>query len=462
MFDSLSDRLGGIFDKLTKRGALREADVDEALREVRIALLEADVALEVVKDFVAQVRERAVGQEVLKSVTPGQLVIKIVHDQLAATLGGGDPTESAINLAGSPPVAVLMVGLQGSGKTTTTAKLAKRLTERGRKKVLMASLDVYRPAAQQQLATLGEQVQVRSLNVVFGEQPVAICKRAMQTARLEGFDVVLLDTAGRLHIDDTLMQEVADVRDVANPAETLLVTDAMTGQDAVNVAREFNEKVGITGIALTRVDGDARGGAALSMRAVTGKPIKLMGTGEKMEALDDFNAERIAGSILGMGDVVGLVEKAQQVVDEQKAEEMAKKMLKGQFTLNDMAEQLGQIKKMGSLEGLMGMLPGAQNVKQQMAAHNMDDSLISHQEAIIRSMTKAEKNNPKILNGSRRRRIAEGSGTSVQEVNRLLKQFKQVSAMMKKAGKKGKRGLLGGMMPGMMPGKVPGLPPGMR
>lgn len=463
MFDSLSDRLGGIFDKLTKRGALREADVDEALREVRVALLEADVALEVVKDFVAQVREKAVGQEVLKSVTPGQMVVKIVHDQLAATLGGGgDPTESAINLAGSPPVAVLMVGLQGSGKTTTTAKLAKRLTERGRKKVMMASLDVYRPAAQQQLATLGEQVQVRTLNVVFGEQPVAITKRAMQTARLEGFDVVLLDTAGRLHIDEALMKEVADVRDVSRPAETLLVTDAMTGQDAVNVAREFNEKVGITGIALTRVDGDARGGAALSMRAVTGKPIKLMGTGEKMEALDDFNAERIAGSILGMGDVVGLVEKAQQVVDEQKAEEMAKKMLKGQFTLEDMAEQLGQIKKMGSLEGLMGMLPGAQNVKQQMAAHNMDDSLISHQEAIIRSMTKAERNNPKILNGSRRRRIAEGSGTSVQEVNRLLKQFKQVSTMMKKVGKKGKRGLLGGMMPGMMPGKVPGLPPGTR
>ena len=463
MFDSLSDRLGGIFDKLTKRGALRESDVDEALREVRVALLEADVALEVVKDFVAQVREKAVGQEVLKSVTPGQMVVKIVHDQLAATLGGGDdPTESAINLAGSPPVAVLMVGLQGSGKTTTTAKLAKRLTERGRKKVLMASLDVYRPAAQQQLATLGEQVAVRTLNVVFGEQPVAITKRAIQTARLEGFDVVLLDTAGRLHIDEALMKEVADVRDVSSPAETLLVTDAMTGQDAVNVAREFNEKVGITGIALTRVDGDARGGAALSMRAVTGKPIKLMGTGEKMEALDDFNAERIAGSILGMGDVVGLVEKAQQVVDEQKAEEMAKKMLKGQFTLEDMAEQLGQIKKMGSLEGLMGMLPGAQNVKQQMAAHNMDDSLISHQEAIIRSMTKAERNNPKILNGSRRRRIAEGSGTSVQEVNRLLKQFKQVSTMMKKVGKKGKRGLLGGMMPGMMPGKVPGLPPGTR
>jgi signal recognition particle subunit SRP54 len=466
MFDSLSDRLGGIFDKLTKRGALREADVDEALGEVRVALLEADVALPVVKDFVAAVREKAVGQDVLKSVTPGQMVVKIVHDQLAATLGGGpgesaELGESAINITGSPPVAVLMVGLQGSGKTTTTAKLARRLTEKNRKKILMASLDIYRPAAQQQLATLGEQIQVRCLASVLGEQPVAITKRAMQTARLEGFDVVLLDTAGRLHIDDALMQEVADVRDVANPAETLLVTDAMTGQDAVNVAREFNEKIGITGIALTRVDGDARGGAALSMRAVTGKPIKLMGTGEKMEALDDFNAERIAGSILGMGDVVGLVEKAQEVVAEEDAERMAKKMLKGLFTLDDMAEQLGQIKKMGSLEGLMGMLPGAQNVKQQMAAHNMDDSLINRQEAIIRSMTKAERRNPKVLNGSRRRRIAEGSGTSVPEVNRLLKQFKQVSSMMKKAGKKGKRGMAG-MMSGMMPGKMPGLPPGMR
>lgn len=458
MFDSLTERLGGIFDKLTRRGALAEVDVDAALREVRVALLEADVALDVVKDFVAAVRVRAVGQDVLKSVTPGQMVVKIVHDQLVETLAGGDDvTTSAIRLAASPPGAILMVGLQGSGKTTTTAKLAKRLSERNRKKVLMASLDVYRPAAQQQLATLADQIQVRCLGAVLGEQPVAITKRAMQTARLEGFDVVLLDTAGRLHIDDALMREVAEVRDIARPDETLLVTDAMTGQDAVNVAREFNDKVGISGIVLTRVDGDARGGAALSMRAVTGKPIKLMGVGEKMEALDDFNAERIAGSILGQGDVVGLVEKAQQVVDEQDAERMAKKMLKGQFTLDDMAEQLRQIKKMGSLEGLLGMLPGAQKVKQQMANHNMDDKLIAHQEAIINSMTAAERRNPKLLNGSRRRRIATGSGTTVQEVNRLLKQYQQVSTMMKKVGKKGKRG-----MAGMMPGMMPGLPPGMR
>ena len=458
MFDNLSGRLGGIFDKLTKRGALREADVDEALREVRIALLEADVALEVVKGFVAAIREKAVGQGVLKSVTPGQMVVKIVHDQLVKTLSDDDEIGASINLAGLPPVAVLMVGLQGSGKTTTTAKLAKRLSERNRKKVLMASLDVYRPAAQQQLATLGDQIQIRCLTSVLGEQPLAITKRAMQIARLEGFDVILLDTAGRLHIDDALMQEIADVRDIANPSETLLVADAMTGQDAVNVAREFNEKISVTGIALTRVDGDARGGATLSMRTITGQPIKLMGTGETMEALEDFNAERIAGSILGMGDVVGLVEKAQQVVDEEDAERMAKKMLKGQFTLEDMVEQLGQIKKMGSLEGLMGMLPGAQNVKEQMAAHNMDDSLISRQEAIIRSMTAQERRNPKVLNGSRRRRIATGSGTSVQEVNRLLKQFKQMSSMMKKVGKKGKRGMMRGMMPGMMPG----MPPSMR
>lgn len=460
MFDSLQERLGGIFDKLTRRGALSEADVDEALREVRVALLEADVALDVVKDFISGVREKAVGQDVLKSVTPGQMVIKIVHDRLIETLDGGDDvTQSALRLAASPPGAILMVGLQGSGKTTTTAKLAKRLTERNKKKVLMASLDVYRPAAQQQLATLGQQIQVRCLNAVLGEQPIAITKRAMQTAKLEGFDVVLLDTAGRLHIDDALMREVQDVRDIAKPDETLLVTDAMTGQDAVNVAREFNAKVGITGIVLTRVDGDARGGAALSMRAVTGRPIKLMGVGEKMDALEDFNAGRIAGSILGMGDVVGLVEKAQQVVDEQEAERMAKKMLKGQFTLDDMAEQLRQIKKMGSLEGLLGMLPGAQKVKQQMAAHNLNDKMVSHQEAIILSMTTAERRNPKLLNGSRRRRIAAGSGTTVQEVNRLLKQYQQVSTMMKKVGKKGMRGLMPGMMPGGMPG---GLPPGMR
>lgn len=455
MFDSLTDRLGGIFDKLKKRGALKEADVDEALREVRVALLEADVALSVVKDFIEAVREKAVGQDVIRSVTPGQMVVKVVNDELISTLGAEG---NELNLIGTPPVAILMVGLQGSGKTTTSAKLGLRLTKRDKKKVLMASLDVYRPAAQQQLATLGEQTDVRVLQSVFGEQPIAIAKRAMQVGRQEGMDIVILDTAGRLHIDQELMAEVAQVRDIAKPVETLLVTDAMTGQDAVNVAREFNEKVGITGIALTRVDGDARGGAALSMRAITGAPIKLMGTGEKMENLELFQAERIAGSILGMGDVVGLVEKASEVVDQEEAEAMAKKMMKGQFTLEDMAQQLGQIKKMGSLEGLLGMMPGAQKVKQQMAGANIDDKLIGRQEAIIRSMTKKERQNPKVLNGSRRRRIAEGSGTTVQDVNRVLKQFKQMSLMMKKAGKMGAKGMMrgGGMPPGMMPQMPPG------
>ncbi len=454
MFDSLTDRLSGIFEGLTRKGALKEADVEEALREIRVALLEADVALEVVKDFVAAVKEHAVGESVLRSVTPGQMVVKVVHDQLVETLGSQD---SGVNLAGAPPVAILMVGLQGSGKTTTSAKLGLRLTNRDNKKVLMASLDVYRPAAQQQLALLGEQTGVATLAAVLGEQPVAIAKRAMETGRLEGYDAVILDTAGRLYIDDELMAEVAQVRDVAAPTETLLVADAMTGQDAVNIAREFNDKVGVTGIVLTRVDGDARGGAALSMRAVTGCPIKLMGTGEKTDALEAFNAERVAGSILGMGDVVGLVEKAAGVVEQEDAERLAKKMLKGTFTLEDMAEQLAQIRKMGDVGGLLGMLPGAAKVKQQIADANIDDKTIARQEAIIRSMTAKERKNPKVLNGSRRRRIAAGSGTTVQDVNRVLKQFKQMSAMMKKAGKMGKRGLMGGMPPGMMPPMPPGL-----
>jgi len=455
MFENLTDRLSGVFDKLTKRGALTEAHVDEALREVRVALLEADVALPVVKDFIEAVREKAVGEKVVRAIAPGQMVVKIVHDELVAMLG---TEESELNLTGVPPVAILMVGLQGSGKTTSSAKLGLRLSKREKKKVLMASLDIHRPAAQQQLATLGEQTEVRVLQAVLGEQPIAIAKRAMETGRLEGMDVVILDTAGRLHIDTELMAEVAAVRDVAKPVETLLVTDAMTGQDSVNVAREFNEKVGITGIMLTRVDGDARGGAALSMRAVTGAPIKFMGVGEKMEALEAFQAERIAGSILGMGDIVGLVEKASEVVDQEEAEALTKKMLKGKFTLEDMAQQLGQIRKMGSLEGLLGMMPGAQKVKSQMANANLDDNLIARQEAIILSMTLKERQNPKILNGSRRRRIAAGSGSTVQDVNRVLKQFKQMSLMMKKAGKMGKKGLLrgGGLPPGMMPQLPPG------
>ena len=462
MFDGLSERLGKVFDGLRKRGSLKEGDVDEALREIRVALLEADVALPVVKDFIAEVREQAVGEAVIKSVTPGQMVVKIVHDRMVEMLGGsvddaGLPDGTGLNLSGNPPVSILMVGLQGSGKTTTTAKIAKRLTDREKKKVLMASLDVYRPAAQQQLVVLGEQTGVRVLNPVLGEQPVAIAKRAMQAGRLEGFDVVMLDTAGRLHIDSELMAEVEQVRDAATPLETLLVTDAMTGQDSVNVAREFDEKIGVTGIVLTRVDGDARGGAALSMQAVTGKPIKLMGTGEKLDELDAFDARRIAGSILGMGDVVGLVEKARDMVDQEEAEETARRMMKGLFTFEDMQKQLSQVRKMGDVGGLLGMLPGAAKMKQQIADANVDDKMIARQEAIILSMTPKERRNPKVINGSRRKRIAAGSGTSVQEVNRLIKQHKQMSDMMKKAGKRGGlKGLMAGMGGGMPP---PGMMP---
>ncbi len=472
MFDGLSERLSGIFDGLKKRGALKEADVETALREIRVALLEADVALPVVKDFIEGVRARAVGEEVIRSVTPGQMVVKIVHDHLVEMLAGktegelpsGGPKlpadNSGLNLTGVPPVAILMVGLQGSGKTTTTAKIAKRLTNRDKKKVLMASLDIYRPAAQQQLVVLGEQTGVRVLNPIMGEKPVAIAKRAMETGRLEGFDVVILDTAGRLHIDFELMSEVTAIRDVAKPTETLLVTDAMTGQDSVNIAREFNEKVGISGIVLTRVDGDARGGAALSMRAVTNVPIKLMGTGENVDAMDAFDAERIAGSILGMGDVVGLVEKARDVIDEDEAEKLAKRAMKGLFTLDDMAAQLKQLRKIDDIGGLMGMIPGIGNMKKQMAQSNIDEKAVAQQEAIILSMTLKERRNPKLINGSRRKRIAAGSGTSVQEVNRLLKQFKQMSVMMKKMGKGGMKSMMGGMGGGMPPGMPPGMIPG--
>jgi signal recognition particle subunit SRP54 len=445
LFDSLSDRFGDIFNRLKKRGALSESDVSETMREIRVALLEADGALPVVKDLFAAIREEAVGQQVLRSVTPGQTVIKVVNDHLIEMLG---PEDAEINLAATVPVPILMVGLQGTGKTTTTGKLALRLKNRDRKKVLVAGLDVARPAAQEQLAQLAKQAEVESLASVFGEQPVGIAKRAMDTGRREGFDVVILDTAGRLAIDHELMSEVAEIRNLVAPAETLLVADALSGQDAVNVAKEFNEKIGITGIVLTRVDGDARGGAALSMRSVTGCPIKLMGVGEKLDALESFQAERIAGRILGMGDAVGLVEKAAEVVDQEKAEKIAKRAMKGQFTLEDLQEQLAQVKKMGDLGGLMGMLPGVGKMKKQIEEANIDDRMIARQEAIILSMTPKERRNPKLLNAKRRKRIAAGSGTNVQDVNRLLKQYQQMSSMMKKMGKKG--------MQGMMP------PPGMK
>ena len=439
MFQGLTSKLGEVFDRLRKRGALSDADVATALREVRVALLEADVALPVVKDFIAKVQAAAVGQEVVRSVTPGQMVVKIVHDQLVEFLGR---TVEPINLNAPAPIPILMVGLQGSGKTTSTAKIARRLRLRDRKKVLMASLDVYRPAAQEQLRQLGLSAEVPTLPIVPGEPPVAIAKRAMTTARLEGYDVVLLDTAGRLQIDEALMAEVAAVRDATEPVETLLVADAMTGQEAVNIADGFHKRVGLTGIVLTRVDGDARGGAALSMRAVTGCPIKLLGVGEKVDALEDFHPERIASRILGMGDVVSLVEKAAETIDREEAEKLAAKIQKGGFDLDDMASQLRQLRRMGGLGGVMGMLPGVGKVKAAMANAKVDDKMVGRQEAIISSMTKAERRNVKLLNASRRRRIAAGSGSSVQEVNRLVKQYEDMSRMMKQMTKLGQKGLM--------------------
>jgi len=449
VFDSLSGRLGGVFEALTRRGALSEADVDSALRDVRIALLEADVALPVVKDFVAGVREKAVGADVLKSVAPGQQVIKIVSDHLVEMLGG-ETAEIAI-AAASPPAAVLVVGLQGSGKTTTTAKLGRYLRVSHRKRVLMASLDTRRPAAMEQLVVLGMQAEVDVLPIEFGQGAVAIAKRAMKAGAQEGHDVVLLDTAGRLHVDDELMAECAAVRDAAGPAETLLVADALTGQDAVNVAGAFHERIGLTGIALTRVDGDGRGGAALSMRAVTGCPIKLIGVGEKLDAIEPFHPDRIASRILGMGDVVSLVEKAQETIEQEEAERLVRKAKKGGFDMNDLAQQLQQVRKMGGMEGLLGMLPGVGKVKRQLAEANLDLSLLDRQQAIINSMTPLERRNPKLLNSSRKRRIAGGSGTSVQDVNRLLKQVKQMNIMMKRAGKLGEKGLMRAGMPGLIP-----------
>ena len=418
MFDGLSEKLSGILDRLTRRGALSAADVDAASREVRRALLEADVALDVVTAFTAQVKSHAVGVEVIKSVTPGQLVVKIVHDQLIATLG--DRSEP-IDLNAPAPVPIMMVGLQGSGKTTTTAKIAKRLTEQGRRKALMASLDTRRPAAMEQLAVLGREVGVNTLPIVAGQTPVQIARRAIEAGRLGGYDVVMLDTAGRTTLDEAMMAEAAEVKRAANPHEVLLVADALTGQDAVNLARSFDERVGLTGIVLTRIDGDGRGGAALSMRAVTGKPIKLIGVGEKMGELEEFHPRRIADRILGMGDIVSLVEKAAQNIDMEKAARAAERMRKGQFDLNDLREQLEQMQKMGGLGGLMGMLPGIAKMKNQMAAANLDDKVLKRQVAIIHSMTPKERRNPDVLKASRKKRIAAGSGTKVEEINKLLK-----------------------------------------
>ncbi|MBT2187748.1 signal recognition particle protein [Sphingobium nicotianae] len=434
MFDSLSDRLGGVFDKLRGRGALTEADVRAAMREVRIALLEADVALPVVREFVDKATEKAVGSDVLRSITPGQMVVKIVSDTLTETLGA-DTSELIIDV--TPPAVIMMVGLQGSGKTTTTAKLAKRLKERERKKVLMASLDVNRPAAQEQLAVLGTQVDVATLPIVAGQSPVEIARRAMQAAKLQGFDVLMLDTAGRLHVDQALMDEMKAVADVANPAEILLVVDSLTGQDAVNVASSFTQQVPLTGVVLTRMDGDARGGAALSMRAVTGQPIKFAGTGEKLDAIEPFHPARVAQRILGMGDVVSLVERAAESIQQEDADKLAKRMAQGKFDLNDLRAQLAQMQRMGGLGMLAGMIPGLKKAQGQMAAAGVNDKTLVHLDALIGSMTPKERERPEILNAKRKIRVAKGAGLQVQDVNRLLKMHKDMETAMKKLKKMG-------------------------
>jgi signal recognition particle subunit SRP54 len=482
MFDSLSERLNAVLDRLTRRGALSEADVDAALQEVRRALIEADVALDVARAFTDEVKKRAVGVEVIKSVTPGQMVVKIVHDQLIETLGS---SAQPIDLNAPAPVAIMMVGLQGSGKTTTTAKVAKRLAETTKRKALMASLDTRRPAAMEQLAVLGRQVGIDTLPVVAGQTPVQIATRALQAGRLGGYDVVLLDTAGRITLDEAMMNEAAEVRRAASPHEVLLVADALTGQDAVNLARSFDERVGLTGIVLTRVDGDGRGGAALSMRAVTGKPIKLIGTGEKLDAIEDFDPARIAGRILGMGDIVALVEKAAATIDAEKAARVAEKMRKGAFDLADLREQLTQMQNLGGMSGLMTMLPGMAKIKNQLAERNLDEKVLKRQMAIIDSMTPQERRHPDVLKASRKRRIAAGSGTKPEDINKLLKMHRTMADVMKAMGgaKRGPMaglanmlglggGLGGGMpspeqmaklaekMPGGLPPNMPGgLPP---
>ncbi len=434
MFDSLSDRLGSVFEKLRGRGALTELDVRAAMREVRSALLEADVALQVVKQFVDDVTARAIGAEVTRSVTPGQQVVKIVNDALVELLGS---EAVGLNIDVTPPAVIMMVGLQGSGKTTTTAKLAKLLTEKHGKKVMMASLDVARPAAQEQLRVLGEQVNVATLPIIVGQQPVAIAERARSSARLQGFDVVLLDTAGRLNVDTALMAEMAAIASATTPDEILLVVDALTGQDAVNVASAFKAEVPLTGIVLTRMDGDARGGAALSMRAVTERPIKFAGTGEKLDALEAFDPQRVAGRILGMGDIVGLVERAAANIEQADAEKLAAKLAKGQFDFDDLRGQLRQMKAMGGLGALAGMLPGMAQAKKAMDSGAVDEKVLGRMEAVICSMTHKERAKPEILTAKRKIRIAKGAGTTVQEVNKVIKMQLDMATAMKKLRKMG-------------------------
>ena len=457
MFDALTEKLSGVFDSLTGRGALSEKDVTEALREIRLALLEADVALSVVKKFIDDVKPKAVGEDVIRSIKPGQLVVKIVYDELVEMLGGDvEPERLRID---SPPAVIMMAGLQGSGKTTTTGKIAKRLKEHDRKKVLVASLDVRRPAAMEQLRVLAEQAGVEALPIVVGQLPPDIARRAINAAKLGGFDVVILDTAGRTTLDEQMMNEAAEIAAIAKPQETLLVADALTGQDAVETARRFHERLPLTGLVLTRMDGDGRGGAALSMRAVTGLPIRFLGQGEKLDGLDVFDARRVAGRILGQGDIVALVERAKTEFDQAAAEKLAKKMAKGQFDLEDFAGQLQQIKTMGGLGGIMGMLPGAQKAKEAMANASMSDKTVSRQIAIIQSMTPKERAMPDVLQASRKRRIAAGAGVDVAEVNKVLKMHRGMADMMKKMGKGGIKGMaktMGSIMGGAsQPGQGP-------
>ena len=468
MFDTLSERLGSVFDRLKGRGALTEADVRAAMREVRVALLEADVALPVVRSFVDSITDKAVGHNVLRSITPGQQVVKIVNDALTEMLGA---EASDLELDVTPPAIIMMVGLQGSGKTTTSAKIAKRLTEKDRKKVLMASLDVNRPAAQEQLAVLGAQTGVATLPIVSGQQPVDIARRALMAAKLQGYDVLILDTAGRLHVDQALMDEMRAVSQVSAPTETLLVVDSLTGQDAVNVAKSFTDQVPLTGVVLTRMDGDARGGAALSMRAVTGKPIKFVGTGEKLDGLELFHPSRVAGRILGMGDVVSLVERAAQTIEVEDAEKLAAKMSKGQFDLNDLRMQLKQMQNMGGLGALAGMIPGMKKAQTAMASAPGSDKMLVHMDAIIGSMTLKERAKPELMQAKRKIRVAKGAGVTVQDVNKLLKMHQEMAGAMKKLKKMGGMKALMGMMgggggPGGMGGLGGllggGLPPGFK
>ena len=438
MFENLTNKFEEIFSSLKKAPSLDEKQVDEGLKGIRLALLEADVSLDVVKEFISRVKPKALGQEIIRSTSPGDMVVKIVYDEIVSFLGDKN---SEISLNAVPPVPIMLVGLQGSGKTTTTSKLAKFLEKNNKKKVMMASLDVYRPAAQEQLRLLGEQNNIETLPIIEGQLPADICRRALSAANLNGCEVVLFDTAGRTQIDFQMMNEIKQIETIINPAETILVADSLTGQVAANVAKEFKNSVNLSGIILTRADGDGRGGAALSMKYVAEVPIKFLGVGEKIENFEVFHPDRIANRILGMGDIVSLVEKASEDLDQENLKTTEEKLKKGQFSMEDYLSQLRQMKKMGGIEGIMSFLPGVSKIKSQMDQSGIDEKIITQNEAVILSMTKQERENPKIINGSRKKRIANGSGTDIATINKLLKQFKMMSEMMKKMSKGNMKGM---------------------